>query len=462
MQTVVGVGFNIPSKDNDYIKFDSVGSLSDADIVLFDPSINKTYYPSYEDKTYSGKTLYSMERSLKIKEHCAHWRSEILNLLNIGKTVFILMAEKSNFYIHTGKKETSGTGRSQTVSDLIDPWDNYKFFTIPGIEVNNASGSNIYVSSPIVKNLHDCCNGIFQFQSYIKANEEIKSQQLFTTKNKDKTLGILFKHLNGHVLFIPAIRFPNNFTTPNGNWTDKALIYGKNLKRSLVEIADYLKVDSSKTPNPDWVNNTHFQINKSEDIQRKIQAKIDAIKTIEDDILSLNESLKEQDSLKDLLFETGKPLEAAVIKALKLIGYQTENYDDGILELDQVIISPEGDRFIGECEGKDNKDIDITKFRQLQDALNEDLAREEVEEKALAILFGNPQRLTMPNERTLDFTIKCKKAAEREQVALIKTSDLFMVARYLSENDDESFKLECRNVIKSQLGKVVEFPILNQ
>ena len=93
------------------------------------------------------------------------------------------------------------------------------------------------------------------------------------------------------------------------------------------------------------------------------------------------------------MYESGKPLENAVIKALKILGYSAENYDDGKLELDQVIISPEGDRFIGECEGKDNKDIDITKFRQLQDGLNADFEREEVSEKAdLSKVFTEYER----------------------------------------------------------------------
>jgi hypothetical protein len=91
----------------------------------------------------------------------------------------------------------------------------------------------------------------------------------------------------------------------------------------------------------------------------------------------VNESI-----LQDLLFEQGKPLENAVTKALRILGFEAENYDDGELELDQVITNSEGHRYIGECEGKDNKDIDITKFRQLLESLNADFDREEVEEKA--------------------------------------------------------------------------------
>jgi hypothetical protein len=128
------------------------------------------------------------------------------------------------------------------------------------------------------------------------------------------------------------------------------------------------------------------------------------------------------------------------------------------LELDQVITSPEGYRYIGECEGKDSKDIDITKFRQLLESMSADFDREEVKEKAFGILFGNAQRLTDPKDRTLDFTQKCKVGATREKISLIKTVDLFTVTKFLKEKPDESFQKSCRDAIHGGLGGVVKFP----
>ena len=148
------------------------------------------------------------------------------------------------------------------------------------------------------------------------------------------------------------------------------------------------------------------------------------------------------------------------IKALQILGYEAENYDDGELELDQVITSPEGFRFIGECEGKDEKQINIGKFRQLTDAMREDFERDEIEEKAYGILFGNPQRLISPDIRTLDFTVKCVSGAKREGIALVKTADLFIVAKYVEESGDVDFAKICRDKIHADLGKVVEFPVL--
>lgn len=459
MHTVIGVGFSLPSKEDDYIRFDSKGSLSDADIAIIDPSFNNTtsYSLDYPNGTFQGKSCYSIDSSFRIKEHLAHWKKEIENFLKAGKTVFILLSEKQHFFVHTGQKQTSGTGRNQKVTNIVEEFDNYRFLPTSKYQIQNATGSKIYPTSPLIKNLYECCKEVLDFQSFIDTNEQTKGQ-LFATKTKDKTLGIALKVSNGHLIFIPALTLPDSFETANGDWSKEAILFGKKLKICVAEIAESLQNNIEKTPAPDWISDSHFQLEASESTKKLIDSGVEKIKAIEQEIVQLKEVLKEQESLKDLLYETGKPLELAVIKALKLLGYEAENYNDGVLELDQIIISPEKDRFIGECEGKENKDIDITKFRQLLDALNEDFAREEVEEKALGILFGNPQRLITPSDRTLDFTEKCKKAAEREKIALVKTTDLFNVAKFLSENNDDSYRLKCREAIKSQLGKIVTFP----
>lgn len=189
-------------------------------------------------------------------------------------------------------------------------------------------------------------------------------------------------------------------------------------------------------------------------IEKEIEKNDMEIEKIKLKNTKLKEELENENVLKDLLFEQWKPLENAVIKALHILGYEAENYNDGELELDQVIISPEKHRFIGECEGKDNKDINITKFRQLLESLNADFARDDIEEKALGILFGNPERLKTPIERTLDFTQKCKIWADREKIALVKTSDLFVVVNYLRENKNEKFRKACRQAILMDLVKL--------
>ncbi|HBA45901.1 TPA: hypothetical protein DCZ09_02410 [Candidatus Nomurabacteria bacterium] len=226
----------------------------------------------------------------------------------------------------------------------------------------------------------------------------------------------------------------------------------------LIEIDRGLLQDLSKTLPPLWVLHEKYSSKKEVNIQKNINSNVEKIKKIENDNKKLQSELLEEQGLKDLLYEQGKPLENAVIKALEILGFKAENYDDGELELDQIITSPEGYRYIGECEGKNEKDIDITKFRQLLESLNADFDREGVEEKAFGILFGNAQRLTEPQSRILDFTQKCKTGANREKIALVKTADLFNVAQFLKENKNDKFQKECRTAIYNGLGRIVVFP----
>jgi len=144
--------------------------------------------------------------------------------------------------------------------------------------------------------------------------------------------------------------------------------------------------------------------------------------------------------------------------ALKALGYSAENYDDGELELDQVIVSPEGERFIGECEGKDNSAVNIDKFRQLSENIQADLQTENVDKPAIGILFGNGFRLTAPQDRQDQFTQKCLSSAKRGTI-LIRTMDLYPVVRYIRETNDQEYMRLCRDAILASLGSVVEFPV---
>lgn len=455
MKEIVSVGFQFPSTDTNFHEINERVSLSDADIIIFSPNIDDLYQTEYSNL---GKRCYDKESSFKLRDDFIHWKSELSLALKQGKTIFIFLKEKEEFNIHTGKQERSGTGRNQSVTNFVDLFDNYKWLPT-SLNIQSASGKNVYCSSPLFQNFYNAFQKELNFEAYINS-ESIKDFS-FTTKSKDRCLGATLKLPNGYMIFLPMLNSnKETFWKQNEEPSKAGIEFGKRLVSNLVEIDKALRSNTEKTPKPDWLNNENYELKEAAKTKKAIQSNIQKIKKIESENIQLNNILIEQESLTDLLYEGGKALEDAVIKALKILGYNAENYNDGVLELDQIISSPENERFIGECEGKENKDIDVGKFRQLQDSLNEDFQREEVEEKAFGLLFGNPQRLINPTERTLDFTKKCKLGAEREKIGLIKTTDLFTVVKYLSENEDENYKVECRKTIKNQLGNVIQFPKL--
>ena len=469
MKEIKGVGFSIPSKNDDYLEIDSTSSLSETDIAIFCPDLSTTGYSTYSNEglhskheEYEGKKLYNKESSAKIIDHIKHWKKELINFVEKGGTLFIILCKKQDFYIYTGTKEISGTGRNQKTTNHVSPICNFDFLPFSKIEYHSASGNNIYTESPIYKNLVNQFNDFFTFETYL-ISEKIEKPSFFT-KRKDRILGATLKIKAGNLVYLPNLNFNiPEFTeykkeSDQEYWSKEAITKGKILVNSLVGIEKILLKNNLKSPKPSWVENKEFELSEAISTKKIILNNNKEIEKKLKENKNLTQVLIEQENLKDLLFETGRPLENAVTTALQILGYNAENFDDGELELDQIITSPEGYRYIGECEGKDNKDIDVSKFRQLLDGLNSDFEKDNIEEKAFGILFGNPQRLLEPNKRILDFTKKCQSGAKRENIALIRTIDLFKVCKYIKESKDEKFAKNCRIEIHKQLGSIIEFP----
>ena len=187
----------------------------------------------------------------------------------------------------------------------------------------------------------------------------------------------------------------------------------------------------------------------------KVEKELEAVHSKKEQLLS---ELKDIGRLRNLLFEKGKPLEYAILDALKILEFDASNFDNGESEFDAVFEASEG-RLIGEAEGKDNKAINIDKLRQLAMNIHEDLEREEVETPAKGVLFGNAFRLTPLDERSEPFTVKCVKASYSNSTALVFTPDLFKVAHYLSNKKNARFASKCRKAIVGASGRV-QFPEL--
>jgi hypothetical protein len=458
---LITIGYVIPGKDDGYVDFQDATSLMDADVLLISPDSIRPQ-GDWVSFTSSDGGCYNVEASNRYKQKLTHLKKEIGDHLRAGKSIFVFLTQEE----HETLASSVSSPRKGQHSYSTYQCSNYEFLPINIGKLTSASGKHVHFSgNPIFAELYNKFKNNFEYQLYVE--DPSGAQIVFTGRDRSKILGAIYKVGSGHLVTLPTLTFnERDFTeTKEGEdgekeefWNKKGLAFGKSFAECLHAIDIRLASDSEKTPPPDWVSKEVFSGRKEKSLCQSIDINNNEIEKIQQANKKLQIELAEERKLKDLLFEQGKFLENAVIKALKTLGYKAENYDDGDLEMDQVILSPEKNRYIGETEGKDNKDINVTKFRQLVDALNADFARVEVKEKAFGILFGNAERLKEPEKRKLDFTAKCKSGAEREKIALVRTIDLFAVAKYLNENDDEKFKKECREAIHKGLGKIVVFP----
>lgn len=455
------IGYTIPTFDENYVDFYDELSLMDADILLISPDSLEPR-GDWVNFTISDGGCYNVAASKTYKQKVSCLKKEIEDYLNSGKNVFVILAKEEEYPLAYGVSTDKKVHNYST-----ETYSNYNFLPIDIGTLTSTSGKQIEFSgNPLFSDFYEKFKKNLEYQLYIENPNG--AQIIFTGKDKTKILGAIYKVKNGHLVVLPFIKYDEKkFTEYRGKgkekkeyWTKEATQFGKSLVKIFADIDKALHKGGDRTPPPDWTNETDFQLAQEQVFKKEVEKKS---KEIDKLILQKNELLTKIDQevrLRDLLFEKGKILENAINIALEILGYKAENYNDGNLELDHVITSPEGDRFIGEAEGKDTSAINIDKFRQLAVNIQEDLQREEIENPAIGILFGNAFRLTKPSERSEQFTTKCINTAKSSNCILVRTADLFLVAKYVKESKDESFVKNCRNVIKNSVGKIVEFPAL--
>ena len=252
--------------------------------------------------------------------------------------------------------------------------------------------------------------------------------------------------MTGALYLLPYIDFyQEHFSDEDDNWTEKAIQYGKRFVAAIVGVDQATRELSESTPLPIWLaDDENYELPTEQRLQRKLLRIESRIESFQSEKEKLQDQIANDSILRALLFEKRNSLEIAILEALRLMGFKANPFQEKDSEFDVVFESQEG-RLIGEEEGKDNKAINIEKLRQLEMNLQEDYSRDEISEFAKGALIGNAYRLTPPEERREYFTTKCVLSANRSQTALIRSVDLFEVAKYLLGKKDAKF---ARNVVR--------------
>lgn len=454
------VGFVLPGDDFEYIPFDSDQTLLDADIILFEPSLSY----QYGSESHNGKTLLSKHDSFETKETLGHWYSEIVSAYSAGKLVIIYLVKPIEIFRYTGDKTFSGTGRSRVTTNIVTEISSYE--SVPQLNTAVAkSGKHIRIetNATYIKPYWKEFSCYSPYQVHIEGDF---TDILLKTHSGNRIVGAACHTKSGTLLFLPPLQYDKeefdeyDEKTEEEFWTEKGLTFGAKLATTLSNLFDTLHKSNQVTPPPTWALGSEYRLAAESEYEKQISTLSSKMAKLQEKKSTLASKLLEAGNLRRLLYEQGKPLEEALLEALTLFGFKAEPFADGESEFDAVIISPEG-RCIGEVEGKDNKSINIDKMSQLERNLQEDFAREEVDDFAKGVLFGNAYRLTSVAEREEFFTTKCISAAKRAKIALVRTPDIFMPAKYLKQYPkDKKYAKQCRNAIFGTEGEIVIFPSL--
>ena len=421
---VLTVGCRIPGGFGEYVRFDSRASLLDADFVLFCPTL--------------------VQHTENLKHTIDHWNRELEDVLDAGNTAFVLLSHY--------KEITLGRG------DVVA---NYDVLPYP-IDVVGSIGTSMALNHG-QSILGDYWQQFGAESRYLVHMTELDGfDPLVITRHGDRVVGAIRRADNGTgaLVALPWISMDREEFTyipdeydADDTWTPAAIEWGRRYFETLSSLDDALKFRDSRTPTPLWAQSDAFKTSQELTLSEELGEIQGRIKGLVTKRAETEAKIARAASLTSLLFEQGHDLEGAVLQAMSLMGFEANSYRDADSEFDAVLECPEG-RCIGEVEGRDNKAIGIDKMRQLEVNILEDFKRDGVSQPAKGLLLGNAFRLTPPPDRPVDhFTAKCMTAAERNGTALIRTCDLFEVAKALADYPDAEFATACRLAILNTHGK---------
>ncbi len=413
---------------------------------------------------FQGKRLLSEEESFRAKRAVRHWRREIADALRAGMTVFLRLVERDVVNVHTGEVKYSGTGKNRSRTNIVTEMSNYEVLPLD-VKIISASGTSMRTQTDLA-----------WFQPYWRRfgtdsryhvrieGSPGKMVPLLTTRQGGRVVGATFREASGGgtLVCLPWIDVYREEFVASGDageqeWTDVASRWGQEYRGALLEIDRALRDDVASDFVPEWANGETFLTAREKELRDRMNQGRARVEALEEEQGRIGGELARERALRALLYGAGGGLERAIARAMTLMGFETSHYRDGDSEFDVVLECSEG-RCIGEAEGRERRAIGIDKMRQLESNVLEDLARNEVKEPAKAVLFGNAHRLLPPDERDEHFTRKCRQAACRTGAALVRTCDLFEVAKTLADQADAEFAAACRRAILEARGTEVRFP----
>src|ERR1043165_3777791 len=207
---ILTIGIELASSDTQFANFGSKLSLLDWDIILFKPEIRNVYFYEYQ-QYFQGKPCLSDERSFELKECCEHWRREIRQVVDAGKTVIVYLSALEEVYVDTGQRSYSGTGRNRQSTRHVVPYNNYQ--AIPAVlSPVTTTGSSMKLTGKGAEILALYWKEFEHHSEYRVLLTVPNGQTCITTRTGEKTTGALLrsKTSSGTLLLLPDIDFDDD------------------------------------------------------------------------------------------------------------------------------------------------------------------------------------------------------------------------------------------------------------
>lgn len=399
--------------DDDRIEYYSINgtwSLLDFDSVIISPEHFLDVYK--QEGMCEDVPKLDREDSRRIKKNYDNIRSQLIELLQQGKNIYVFIGFTNNCYRYTGGLGPFGLPTETELFDL------YSFLPIK-VSLVPMRGYNIELIDSKYKEIFISISKSMEYNSVISVE---KGLPFLKIKGTDNVVGTIVPYLNGKIVFLPY--FNGTFSSYGAKANELRqkvfnAIYSLDELLTKKEIAEY----------PEWIDEYNILM-ESEDLvqlQNLEKEKIELQRRIDNQKKRL-ELLKKY---KGLFTSTGHQLENIVKDVLTKLGFEIFPSDS---RRSDVVAKYQNQDIVAEVKGV-KKSATEEYARQLE-AWNSDFWRE-TQRVAKCILIVNgflDKKLEERNEPV--FPNAMLKYCNGHELCLITTTQLLCLFIEITENPE--------------------------
>jgi hypothetical protein len=291
------------------IRYRGSQSLLDYEVVIWNPnSLLNEYSADYDNPEYMGAKALTDADSAKIREDMTRRKSEIAEMLRLGRSIVIFTPSPKRFYVATGEKKfgTKMITRMLTDSNVLQA------IPVDGLSTMAAGGSMIELAARgPYERFWAVAKDYLGYDAYF---EKPVGEPLMFVKGTTKPVGARLPTSNGNLLFLPCFVMPQHLTYKGLRTIEDSCII------SLLTLIEELNALSGDFRLPPWSAQYYLPGEKAQE---------EGVKAVESQISGLiqqrDKKKEETARLKNykLLFTgTGRALEVVAASVFREMGLE--------------------------------------------------------------------------------------------------------------------------------------------
>lgn len=339
---IATLGIDLPDKRVFNIPFKSEYSLLDHDVIIFDTSKVFFEYDTYPYQgSYMGYRNLDSDDSVYMLEDRERRIKEMIELVDIGKTLIIFCPIPNKCYVDSGQRQYSGTGRSQRTTRMVTNIDISSFLPrkVQSETIKSLGEEIVFDGDDVFHSFWNKIRNMVYYKAYF--NSSFGKPFLFI-KGTRKPVGTWLTFEKGNIVFIPHLAEEDDF--------NKLIDYENAVSTfisAIIDLVNGLKTLTGEYSLPEWTS-IYFLPGEKELCDKIHKEESQLPKALD----HINNKKKQRDNIRQyklLLCRKGVALKNQVISVLNEIGLEAKEGAEG---RDDVVIRYRGKIGIAEVEAK--------------------------------------------------------------------------------------------------------------